>query len=130
MTCPDLNIPDYDYLKSVLSLMFYFDLSIGQLGLILKNEVAASMKGDTFYDSNVAVTNDSLCAASCTCKAGSHGLNRGVYVHNLPLILQFVLLLIDGLGNHILVELCQRWNTHLESKISNIGKLDLIKMQY
>ena len=85
------------------------------------------MKGDTFYASSVALTEDSLCATSCTCKAGSQGLQRGVCVHNLPLILQVILLLIDGLANHILVELCHRWNSHLEMKLKSLGKLDLTK---
>ena len=100
---------------------------LDQVGLILQNEVAASMKGDTLYGSQVAVTRDSIAATSCTCKAGSHGLERGVCVHNLPLILQLVLLLVDGLANHILVEICHRWNTHLESKIDKLGQLDMAK---
>ena len=81
------------------------------------------MKGDMFYASSVAVTQNSLAATSCTCKAGSHGLDRGVCVHNLPLIFQLILLLVDGLANHNLVELCQRWNSHLEAKIEKLGKL-------
>ena len=99
----------------------------GQVGIILQNEVAASMKGDAFYASSIAVTRNSMAATSCTCKAGSQGLNRGVCVHNLPLILQLVLLLVDGLTNHILVELCHRWSTHLESKIDGLGKIDMCK---
>ena len=85
------------------------------------------MKGGSFYSSSVAVTRNSLVATSCTCKAGSHGLERGVCVHNLPLILQLVLLLVDGLANHILVELCQRWTSHLESKLDGLGKLEVTK---
>ena len=80
------------------------------------------MKGDTFYASNVAVTDNDLCATSCTCKAGSQGLQKGFCVLILPLIFQLVVLLIDGLGNHILVELCQHWNSHLEAKINELEK--------
>ena len=80
------------------------------------------MKGDTFYASNVAVTDNDLCATSCTCKAGSHGLQKGFCVLILPLIFQLVVLLIDGLGNHILVDLCQHWNTHLQAKINDLEK--------
>ena len=93
----------------------------------MDNEVAASMKGNAYYASTVAVTKNSLCATKCTCKAGSHGLQRGVCVHNLPLIFRLILLLVDGLSNHILVELCQRWNSHLESKIDGLGKLEMVK---
>ena len=85
------------------------------------------MKGGAFYASSVAVTRNSLVATSCTCKAGSHGLERGVCVHNLPLILQLVLLLVDGLANHMLVELCQRWTSHLESKLDGLGKSEMTK---
>ena len=92
-----------------------------QLGFILQNEIAASMKGDTFYATTVAFTRQSLAAASCTCKAGSAGIQRSVCVHNLQLIFQLVLLLVDGLANHILVELCHRWSEHLESKINELG---------
>ena len=92
--------------------------------------MAASMKGETFYASTVAVTRQSLAATSCTCKAGSHGLQRSVCVHNLPLILQLVLLLVDGLANHILVELCHRWSEHLESKINELGQLEMTKKRF
>ena len=89
--------------------------------------MAASMKGDAFYASTAAVCRDSLVVTGCTCKAGSHGLERGVCVHNIPLILQLVLLLVDGLANHILVELCHRWSSHLESKIEELGQLEMAK---
>ena len=85
------------------------------------------MKGNTMYASTVALTKDDLVATSCTCKAGSHGLEQGVCVHSLPLILQLILLLVDGLANHILVELCQHWSTHLESKIDGMNKLEQTK---
>ena len=45
-------------------------------------------------------------------------------MHSLPLILQLILLLVDDLANHILVELCQRWSSHLEAKIEKLGKLN------
>ena len=73
------------FLKDLKNTNVYVLCFPGQLGIILQNEVAASMKGDAFYATTVAVTQDSLAATSCTCKAGSHGLERGVCVHNLPL---------------------------------------------
>ena len=85
------------------------------------------MKGDAFYASTAAVCRDSLVVTGCTCKAGSHGLERGVCVHNIPLILQLVLLLVDGLANHILVVLCHCWSSHLESKIEELGQLEMAK---
>ena len=99
---------------SGLSLSFSY--STGKIGIILKHTIAASMK-DALYEVNVAFTDDELLSCECDCQAGSKGLDRGVCVHILPNILMLVLLLIDGLAENILIELCHRWNEHLEIEL-------------
>ena len=40
----------------------------------------------------------------------------------LPVLYQFTLLLHEGLAQHILIELCERWNTTLEDLIGDKKK--------
>ena len=76
-----------------------------EIGLILTNKVSASMK-DAAYCSTVAFTCDKIQCAKCECQAGASTKERVLCVHNLPLIYQLVMLLDDGLAEHILIELC------------------------
>ena len=73
---------------------------------------------NAIYSTKTAVLDDALLASSCTCQAGSQGNNRGVCVHNLPLILLFVILLTNGLAQNILIELCNRWSVNIEETLS------------
>lgn len=71
------------------------------------------------YEVKVAFTSNELLCCSCSCQAGSKSNDRGVCVHVLPLILLFVILLVEGLAQNILVELSHRWNNELEMKHSH-----------
>ena len=77
---------------------------------------------DAVYHSTVAFTCDKIQCAKCECQAGARSKERVLCIHNLPLIYQLVMLLDDGLAEHILIELCSRWDSGLEEKISREGK--------
>jgi hypothetical protein len=65
---------------------------------------------DASYDVQVAFTNEELICCTCNCKAGCVGSDRSVCVHVLPLILLFLIFMLDGFAEHVLVELCHRWD--------------------
>jgi hypothetical protein len=74
------------------------------------------------YDVTVAFTSDELVCCKCNCKAGCEGNEKGVCVHVLPLILLFMLFLMNDFGQHILVQFCHWWDmalVDLKSKISS-----------
>ena len=98
--------------------------SNGEIGIVLRNKIPASMK-DISYDVQIAFTPSKLLATQCQCHAGGSGSanDRVVCVHNLPLIYQLVMLLDDGLAEHLLVELCSRWDDELERVVRCSGKL-------
>ena len=52
---------------------------------------------------------------------------RGLCVHNLPIIYQLVMLMDDGLSEHILVELCLRWHQGLEDMVLASSKKDEVR---
>ena len=112
-------------LENTTAHFFEYDKN-GDIGLVLTNRVAASMK-ETTYHAKIAFTSNELVAAQCDCPAGGCGKERVICVHNLPLIYQFVMLLDDGLSEHLLVELCSRWDQDLEDKLSNRGKTNEMK---
>ena len=62
------------------------------------------------YDVTVAVTNADIVCTQYSCSAGSTGGERVVCVHILPVFYLLSMLLCDGLAQHILIELCIRWN--------------------
>lgn len=74
---------------------------------------------DNIYNVVVAVTEDEVVSCNCDCQAGSQGENRGLCVHILPVLLLFSIMLISDLAQNILVELCHRWDEHLEKKIES-----------
>ena len=84
--------------------------------IILENTVPASMK-DKEYNVKVAITKDKLIACTCNCAASGFQNERVVCVHVLPVLLQFSFLLIDGLAEHMLLELSSRWNEELENEM-------------
>jgi hypothetical protein len=65
---------------------------------------------DACYDVEVAFTKNELVCCKCNCKAGCDGIERGVCVHILPLVLLFLIFLLNGFVEHILVEFCHRWD--------------------
>lgn len=89
----------------------------GKIGIILTGVIPASMEKETKYNPKIAFTSDTIEACSCDCKAGSDNLERGLCVHNLPLMLLLFFLLHDGLLDNILVELCNRWTNAVELKM-------------
>ena len=97
-----------------------------KIGIILRNHIAASMKDD-IYDTVVTVTDDELISCSCTCQAGLQGENRAVCVHILPVLLSFTIMIINALGQNLLVELCHRWNDDLEQSLGQQGKIESVK---
>ena len=91
----------------------FIDEKDGEVGLLLENDVPASMK-DAQYKVKCAFTKDKLLACKCQCHAGGDKNQRVVCVHTLPVIYQLTMLLDDGLAEHLLIELCSRWDTDLE----------------
>ena len=71
---------------------------------------------DKVYNVTVAATEDEIVSCKCDCQAGSQGSNRGLCVHILPVLLLFSVMLVNDLAQNILVELCHRWDEHLERK--------------
>ena len=94
--------------------------NICSVGFIFESQVAASMK-DKIYNVIVAVTEDEIVSCQCDCQAGSQGCNRGLCVHILPVLLLFSIMLVNDLAQNILVELCHRWDDHLEKKYEKNG---------
>lgn len=90
--------------------------------VILENKVPASMR-QSIYNVKVAFSHNKLVACSCTCKAGgeSEMKDEGVVcVHTLPVIYQLYLLLIEGLAQHFLIELSNRWNDSLDTLVGRL----------
>ena len=73
--------------------------------MLLQNKIPASMK-QQYYDVSVIFSKKGILACECDCKSGSKGLDKVVCVHVLPVLMQFVVLLIEDLGESILIELC------------------------
>ena len=101
----------------------------GTLGLVLQNKVSASTK-ESEYKSMIAFTSKDILATKCQCHAGGKNEERVVCVHNLPLIYQLVMLLDHGLVEHIMIELCSRWNTDIEQCIMNDSFIFATNMVY
>ena len=97
-----------------------------EIGLVLENTIPASMK-DSEYKVKLAFTKDELLASKCQCHAGGDNNQRVVCVHTLPVIYQLTMLLDDGLAEHLLIELCSRWDSELESLVETNGSLEQMK---
>jgi hypothetical protein len=98
----------------------------GEMGLVIRNKISASMK-EVEYESTIAFTSKDIIATSCECPAGGAKNERAVCVHNLPVMYQLVMLLDDGLAEHILVELCSKWNTDIEQCVKDDDKSDQLR---
>ena len=64
---------------------------------------------DDVYRVKVCFGSDELICCSCTCKAGSCGNERFVCVHVPVIGVQLSHLLMDGLAEHVLIELSTIW---------------------
>lgn len=97
-----------------------------EVGLCLRHKVKASMKIN-IYDVMVCFTRTKIVCCSCTCKASSSGQEKILCVHILLVIYQYSMLLYDGLSEHLLVELANKWNLSLEKSITNKQKNVLLQ---
>ena len=69
------------------------------------------MRNET-YKSEVAFTKSELLYCKFICQCGGCNDWMITCVHNLPIIFQLCMLLVDGLAEHILLELSARINLH------------------
>ena len=88
------------------------------IGISLSNLIPASMK-DVEYDTSAVITANDLLACKCNCMCGAVGTERIVCIHVLPVIFGLSLLLVDGLAENILLEVCARFNNLNEADMSN-----------
>ena len=100
----------------------------GQLGLSIAHQMAPSYRQDVTYSPAVAFTANDLLAASddSECKAGPTGDNRHICVHIPPVLVLLTLLLFDGLAEHFLVELAERWNDADECALTSEQKQKML----
>jgi hypothetical protein len=66
---------------------------------------------DKCYDCTCVVSNSGIIACKCNRKAGSIGNNKNVDVHAMAELMGLMLLLFDGLTEHLRVELSAEWST-------------------
>ena len=102
----------------ILDLFTHLVVRFSELGILLGNKIPASMKQDT-YHVTVAFSPSGILACKCDCKAGSQLFDKVVCVHTLPVLMQFLIFLIEDLGQNILIELCSRWNQSLNEKLKS-----------
>lgn len=96
------------------------------VGLVVNNKIVASMK-DSEYDVTNAFTKKDLIACKCDCHAVGHDKERVICVHTLPSIYLLPMLLDGSLSEHLLVELCSRWNSNIEECAQKQGKYNEMK---
>ena len=80
----------------------------GKVCLCIDTEMRASLK-DQCYKCSIVLTNSGLHCCRCTCKEGSLANNRHTDVHCVGVLVVLMLLLFDGLSEHLLVELAAEW---------------------
>jgi hypothetical protein len=76
----------------------------GIVNLVLTHKVKASMRND-IYNVTVCFSKNEITACQCDCKCGSQNSERVICIHILPTMYQIALLLFEGLGEHLLIEL-------------------------
>ena len=102
---------------------FFFDNQTKSLGMKLGNYIPASMKNQQ-YETEVAILSGrKLAACSCTCETGSENEGKVACVHVLPILLLFSFLLVEGLAEHILLELAALLSSDQEvlNDVENAG---------
>ncbi|MCU0329087.1 MAG: hypothetical protein MUE53_08855, partial [Chitinophagales bacterium] len=82
------------------------------------------------YKTSVMFGSEGIIGCKCDCKAGSYNDKKIICVHILPVLLQFTVLLFDGLSEHLLCELANTWssmsdvpNEKTESVFNSVQKL-------
>ena len=82
----------------------------GAFRIKFKGTITVSMRGCS-YESCVSFTSSKLLCCKCNCPIGAQKDQCITCVHNLPVILKFAMLLMDGLAEHILLELVAKVTT-------------------
>jgi len=80
------------------------------------------------YNTYAVFSSQGLIACKCNCQCGAAGGEAIVCVHILPLIFQLTLLLVEGLAENILLELCARMNTP-ETTEAHFQSNDILNMK-
>ena len=93
-------------------------LETSQIGIILRNDVPASMRNN-ICNAEACVTKDELLACQCDCQCGASAKEKIACVHISPVLYQYAMLLHEGLSQHILIELCHRWSPALEKSLQS-----------
>ena len=71
------------------------------------------------YNVTVAFSPSGILSCKCDCKAGSQLFDKVVCVHTLPVLMQFLIFLIEDLGQNVLIELCNRWSQSLDEELTS-----------
>ena len=73
------------------------------------------------YNTEVAVTSNTILCCRCSCNSGCEKNERVVCVHVLPVLFQLSMLLSDGLAQHFLIELANRWDPEIKEIVHEEG---------
>jgi hypothetical protein len=95
-----------------------------QVSLQFSQVIRASMKKDK-YKVKVTFNNSGIVCCGCDCKAGGYNNDKIICVHILPVLLQYTILLFDGLAEHVLYEMANEWYTFETVQLSN-GLLEVL----
>jgi len=105
----------------------------GEVGLMISHIMQPSFK-DKKYETRIAFTKSAIVACACSCTAGADCKKKDhkhVDVHVLPIMHLLVLLLFDGLAEHILIELAARWKSVddiAEARETMMDAIDTLKL--
>ena len=92
----------------------------------ITTKVQASMKDDTYLNTT-CFSMHGLMYCKCNCKAGSYRTEKVMCVHTPAVGVLFSHLLLDGLAEHVLVNLAVRWGNKDNNLETNDQKHDLRK---
>ena len=89
----------------------------GSVSLLLKNLIPVSMKNN-IYNIFVLFTAMDLISYECDCQYGEIRSEAVICVHILPLLFQLTILLVEGMAQNMMLELCARIDATEECSIS------------
>jgi hypothetical protein len=89
----------------------------GEIAIIIHHTFNASMRKQQ-YQVLIMFNKNNVISCKCSCRVGSDDNENVGCVHTLPVLLQFSVLLLDGLAEHCLFELSNTWYS---SDYSTIG---------
>ena len=90
------------------------------IGLVIEDKIAASMKDD-IYNVKVGFTSSKLLVSACDCKAGAEAGSetaKHICVHCLPVLYKLTLMLFACLAEHLLIEFASCFTRHHETELS------------